>query len=217
MARFNRIRISQGALYNMIMSVVDAWPREQSGDVYGFTDAKGLIVTNVSPIISAQRRPTHINPVKASIKRREGIEGAIATNRSLQSSYIGSYHSHITKNPYKFLEDYDPDILSDIDLIGAEEEMGKRSLDNFIELILKFEKKQYTLPHAIGETYVQYPNRLKVIMKPEESSKKRTTKIGYDITFLGHFIKKKDNYYDLRKKFPRKENVRKRLSYKEIP
>ena len=221
MSLIDRVDISQGSLISMVRSVIHTGRREEAGNLYGLRRRNRLVITGVAPcVLAKQRGLTIFDPNAAAEKRTNRVDIAFGRDGSIEGSFVGGYHSHITETTCYKRSRYNHNTLSTRDLVVSEEELerGISDLDQWIEIVLRMEKKEYRIRQEVGTRTIEYPRRLKIIVRTPQPNKLEDdfTNIGYHVTLMGFRVTHRDGYSDLADRFPKEDQVNKRLSFQEI-
>jgi len=187
------IRISRSPLYNMIRSIVEE-PREPIGYLYGTKRGKTFTITNAYSVQTAERKPTQAEYGNMNaVKRLMSIDQAISANGDTEGSFLGSYHSHPIRSEDTPNQRRGLNHLGRSDLNFVEEEMDKRSLEQWVEILLKIESKEYDSRREIGIFTVQHERKLSVFLRDEPHH-------GYRMTISAYLISRDMRVRELRVK-----------------
>jgi proteasome lid subunit RPN8/RPN11 len=171
--------------YNIIRSVVEAFPREETGYLIGKRKRGGFIISNAYPIISSRRMP-HSVSVEDNIEARlMRLESAIQNGS--ESAHIGGYHSHPKRNMLNELSD------GDLEYIRQQLEFLNR--DFWVEIVVKIEsRRKYKLERKICERYQSHqrePKKLKIEIWDEPFH-------AYHLTFSSFLVDRNMNVKELK-------------------
>ncbi len=172
--------MSRSSYQNMVRSVVEAWPREPTGYLIGPIKRAKHIVIDVYPVQTADRKPTEVTYGNhRAIKRLRKLEG-IWKDKKLHKSYIGGYHGHMKNNlPNENVSRFNE--LSDGDINFIQQEMEALEREKWIEILMKFENKNYMNEREIEEKITQRHRKVNVAINDEHFH-------GYKITFSAYLI-----------------------------
>ena len=176
----SKVEIAKASLYNMIRSVIETFPREATGDLFGFHEQDSLIVTNAYPLITSKRAPTTVGYGNKNARvRLRKLEGALA-NGNGHTIRIGGYHSHIGREMSCELTKLDTDFISE------EFEDSRFQDKSWLEVLLHIRREKYQRPIDPKVIFRQYAKKLYILVRDEPYQ-------GYAIT-LATFKVRKDGH-----------------------
>ena len=147
-----RIELTGAAYYNMLRSVIEVYPREPTGHVFGRVKNKKIIVTNAYPIQTAQRNSTSVaQNDDGAISRLRFLERLIAANGS-ETRFMGGYHSHTKRCALADYSSHDKDnIIRDTYGWG---------LEWWLEIILRIWRDKFKHEAPLSEQTRSYRRKL---------------------------------------------------------
>jgi len=175
MKRDSLILLSKNSHKGMISYVVEVI-KEPTGYLIGSLGKRNRVYT-VRPIQTADRKKEQVSHGNyAAVKRVKLLEKV--WERS--GEYIGGFHAHIVKEGDRTRVS---SILSDDDIKDIEREMKEMKKDSWIEVLLKFQEREFERKQKIGEVVSTRGRKLdcRIVDTPYHS---------YDITFSAYLIDK---------------------------
>lgn len=195
------IKLAGSCYYNMLRTIVEESPREPTGYLYGIRQNRKVILFNAFPIQTAVRKPTEVSYGNgAAIERLRKLDEVTCSNTKSGTSLIGGYHGHGSEALNKLTREKN----GDLDFIKTEE-MDKRSLDSWIEIILQIEQKEYQRKMKLGEFIREREKRIETRIQDEPYH-------SYRITLSAHLIDKNMRVKEIKLRKLTKADLRRSLS-----
>lgn len=168
--------LSKSAYNNMIDSVVEKRPKEPTGFWFGEKiNENDLGIFSAYAVQTAKSTDTNVwYGNQEAIKRLRKLY-SLRKELSNGKLYIGGFHSHTKENW--------PNGLSEDDFDFIKDEMKLLQQEDWVEMIIKIENKNYEKEMPIGEVRRPIKNNLQVRIYDEENH-------GYKLTFFGYHLDK---------------------------
>jgi hypothetical protein len=181
-----QIDLCGSCYYNMIRTVVESYPKESTGYLYGEQIRNKIILYNAHPIQTAIRGLKSVAYANgAAIQRLRKLDKAVG------AFLRGGYHSHpkdesgyLTKGDLNFIED----------------EMDELNRESWIEIILRVNTIDYSRHNEVGEFFQDHTNKLSTIIRDDPLH-------GYKITLSAFKIDEDQKVQELQIKRRRIKKV----------
>jgi len=205
----SEVRLTPQAITGMLRATLEPMRLVESiGGIYGKNRNGILSVSDVFTYTQTQRKPLSVESIpNFSLPRLNSLEEALKKFNNGQIR-LGEYHSHIC-NERIIRKD---NLLSEADLLDKEEALKNFESEEWIEIILRIKKlSSYKGDEEPGISFVNRKNMLEYRL--HTNTKRHLLFKG---VFIGYAFSLKDNYDDLKDKYPQDKQVPKRLSVREV-
>jgi len=177
-----KVLLCGSCYYNMLRSVIEPLSivsKESGGDLIGRKNRNSFILINAYPLLTYKRKPKSVEyKNNTAIERLRRLDRAVNKLGGLGTRILGEYHSHVYKRDeerQRGLSKADVDFISD--------EIKKLGVKYWIELVLTIKTKEYRRTEEVGEFFIPYKNKLRVILRD-------TPNHGYDIVMGVYKVEK---------------------------
>ncbi|MEK6934871.1 MAG: hypothetical protein AABW46_03260 [Nanoarchaeota archaeon] len=173
--------INNNALYNMTRSVVGSTGREVLGDLIGKKYRGNYLLDNAYTPPSIVREPMSVH--YGDDGDRERVRQLYRTTNSLGglgTTVVGMFHSQIYKE-----DEIRSHGLSESDIEFFIDEMGKLDRKDSAQLTLGVREKTYKNPGGTGKRIIQYPKKLRVLLRLEPRLEFDISIAAYKLTLDG--------------------------------
>ncbi|PIN89299.1 hypothetical protein COU60_04035 [Candidatus Pacearchaeota archaeon CG10_big_fil_rev_8_21_14_0_10_34_76] len=184
MAIISLIKLGESHYYSLIRAAIESWPREVMGEIYGKRHSDTLRITNVYEFVTAKRLPTSVSYGNdEAIKRLRRLDEVIRRNKYLKSKLVGGFHTHVIGRSNRDLLRKEQNSLSKDDLNFIKDEMNIAGLNEWIEILVRIERKTYSTIKRPSKTLTYSSKKMKIKIRDFPHQ-------GYDITFSAFHIDK---------------------------
>ncbi len=190
-AQISLVKLGESHYYSLIRSAIESWPKEVMGEVYGKTHSSILKATNIYEFVTARRRPTSVSyGNNEAMKRLRRLDEVITRNKYLKSKLLGGFHTHVINRSNRTLTRKQQNTLSKEDIEFIKGEMEIAGLGEWIEILVRIEKKSYLSPKKPSKTLTYKGKKMRINLIDLPHS-------GYDITFSAFHINRDSKVKEL--------------------
>ncbi len=164
-AEISLVKLGESHYYSLIRSAIESWPKEVMGEVYGKTHSSILKATNIYEFVTARRRPTSVSyGNNEAMKRLRRLDDVITRNKYLKSRLVGGFHTHVINRSNRTLTRKQQNTLSKEDLEFIKDEMAIAGLVEWIEILVRIEKKTYISPKKPSKTLTYRGKKMRIAL-----------------------------------------------------
>lgn len=181
--KISSIKLSESCYYTILRSVIESWPREVMGEIYGKKESH-VKASHAYQFVTAERKPTYVSyGNNEAINRLRRLDHVISRDKYLKNKLIGGFHSHVITRSNRGLHRRDQNSLSKEDLEFIRQELEMSGKEEWIEVLIRVEKKDYSTPAKEGKKVTFLGKKMKIIIRDRPLE-------GYELTFSAFHISK---------------------------
>ncbi len=184
MAKILSVKLNESSYYTMIRSVIESWPKEVMGEIYGKEKNGVFFISNAYQFVTAARKPTSVSYGNyEAVSRLRSLDELVKRKKYFRNKIVGGFHSHVINRSNRELPRSKQNSLSTEDLEFIKHEMASAGASEWIEVLIRIERKEYSSKNGTGKSVIHLAKKMKILLKDKPTE-------GYDITFSAFYIDK---------------------------